>query len=61
MNELVKYFEALEARIAAQEARIAALEAEVAELKNRPAPEPQVVSILDTLFEFGNETRYQLG
>ena len=36
MNELVKYFESLEARIAA-------LEAEVAELKNRPLPEPQVV------------------
>ena len=36
MNELIKYFEQLEARIAA-------LEAEVAELKNRPLPEPQVV------------------
>ena len=36
MEELVKYFEQLEARIAA-------LEAEVAELKNRPMPEPQVV------------------
>ena len=36
MNELIKYFESLEARIAA-------LEAEVAELKNRPLPEPQVV------------------
>ena len=43
MEELVKYFEALEARLVAQEARIEALEAEVAELKNRPAPEPQVV------------------
>ena len=43
MEELVKYFEALEARLAAQEARIEALEAEVAELKNRPEPEPQVV------------------
>lgn len=36
MNELIKYFGSLEARIAA-------LEAEVAELKNRPLPEPQVV------------------
>ena len=36
MNELIKYFEALEARIAA-------LEAQVEELQNRPLPEPQVV------------------
>lgn len=36
MDELIKYFEQLEARIAN-------LEAEVAELKNRPLPEPQVV------------------
>lgn len=36
MEEVIKYFESLEARIAA-------LEAEVAELKNRPLPEPQVV------------------
>ena len=36
MEDLIKYFESLEARIAA-------LEAEVAELKNRPLPEPQVV------------------
>lgn len=36
MEELIKYFESLEARIAA-------LEAEVAELKKRPLPEPQVV------------------
>ena len=36
MNELIKYFEQLEARIAN-------LEAEVAELKNRPLPEPQVI------------------
>ncbi len=43
MNELVKYFESLEARLADAEARIAALEAEVAELKNRPLPEPQVI------------------
>ena len=50
MEELVKYFESLEARIAAleeaqqtNEAVIASLEAEVEELKSRPAPEPQVV------------------
>ena len=36
MEELIKYFESLEARIAN-------LEAEVAELKNRPLPEPQVI------------------
>ena len=35
MNELIKYFETLEARIAA-------LEAQVEELQNRPAPEPEV-------------------
>ena len=43
MEEVIKYFEGLEARLAASEARIAALEAEVVELKNRPLPEPQVV------------------
>ncbi len=50
MEEVIKYFEALEARIAAleeaqqtNEAVIASLEAEVEELKNRPAAEPQVV------------------
>ena len=50
MEELVKYFEALEARIAAleeaqqtNEAVIASMEAELEELKNLPAPEPQVV------------------
>ena len=57
MNELIKYFEALEARIAAQEARIASLEeaqrtneavvasleAEIDELKNLSNAEPQVV------------------
>ncbi len=57
MEELIKYFETLEASIAAQEARIAALEeaqqtneaviasleAEVEELKSRPAAEPQVI------------------
>lgn len=36
MEEVIKYFEALEARITA-------LEAQVEELKNRPLPEPQVV------------------
>ena len=43
MQEVIRYFESLEARIAAQEEKIAALEAELTELKNRPAPEPQVV------------------
>lgn len=43
MEEVIKYFEALEARMAAQEERLAALEAQVKELQNRPAPEPQVV------------------
>ncbi len=50
MEEVIKYFERLEARLAAaeerlaeQEAQIAALEAELEELKNRPLPEPQVV------------------
>ena len=50
MNELIKYFESLEARLAAAEERLAAqaiqiadLEAQVDELKKRPLPEPQVV------------------
>lgn len=50
MEEIIKYFESLEARIAAleeaqqtNEAVIASLEAEVEELKSRPAAEPQVV------------------
>ena len=43
MEEVIKYFESLEARLAAAETRIATLEAEVADLKNRPLPEPQVI------------------
>jgi uncharacterized coiled-coil protein SlyX len=50
MEEVIKYFENLEARLAAaeqslaaQEEQIAALQAEVTELQNRPLPEPQVV------------------
>ena len=43
MEEVIKYFESLESRIAAQEKQIAALQAEVTELQNRPLPEPQVV------------------
>lgn len=50
MEELVKYFESLEARIAAleeaqqtNEAVIASLEAELEDLKSRPEAEPQVV------------------
>lgn len=59
MQELIKYFESLEARIVAleeaqqtNEAVIASLEAEVEELKNRPAPEPQVVEkIVEKIIE----------
>lgn len=43
MEELIKYFESLEARLAAQEQRIATLEAKVEALQNQPQPEPQVV------------------
>lgn len=43
MEELVKYFEGLEGRIATLENQLANLEAELNELKNRPAPEPQVI------------------
>lgn len=43
MKEVIKYFESLEERIATLEAELANLEAELDELKNRPAPEPQVV------------------
>ena len=43
MDEVIKYFERLEERLAEQDARIAVLEAEVEELKNRPLPEPQIV------------------
>lgn len=43
MEEVIKYFESLEERIATLEAELASLEAEIDELKSRPAPEPQVV------------------
>ena len=57
MEEVIKYFETIEARLAAaeqnlaaaeerlaaQEQQFAALEAQLKELENRPAPEPQVV------------------
>ena len=43
MNDLIKYFESLEERIATLEAQLATLESEMDELKSRPAPEPQVV------------------
>lgn len=43
MEEVIKYFESLEERIATLEAQLATLEAEMDELKSRPAPEPQVV------------------
>lgn len=57
MEELIKYFESLETRLAAAEQSVAAaeerllaqnqqitaLEAKITELENRPAPEPQVI------------------
>ena len=43
MEEVIKYFEGLEERIATLEAELASLEAEIDEIKSRPAPEPQVV------------------
>ena len=43
MEEVIKYFESLEERIATLEAQLASLEAEMDDLKSRPAPEPQVV------------------
>ena len=43
MEEVIKYFDGLEERIATLEAELASLEAEIDELKSRPAPEPQVV------------------
>ena len=43
MEELIKYFESLEARLTTQEQRIATLEAKVEALQNQPQPEPQVV------------------
>lgn len=57
MEELIKYFESLETRLAAAEQSVAAaeerllaqnqqitaLQAKIAELENRPAPEPQVI------------------
>ena len=43
MEEVIKYFEGLEERIATLEAELASLESELEELKNRPLPEPQVV------------------
>lgn len=43
MEEVIKYFEGLEERIATLEAELASLEAEIDDLKSRPAPEPQVV------------------
>ena len=43
MEEVIKYFESLEERIATLEAELASIEAELDELKSRPAPEPQVV------------------
>lgn len=43
MEEVIKYFEGLEERIATLEAELASLEAELDEIKNRPAPTPQVI------------------
>ena len=44
MEEVIKYFEGLEERIATLEAELASLEAELDELKNRPQPEPQILT-----------------
>ena len=43
MNEVIKYFEGLEERIATLEAQLANLQTELDEIKNRPTPEPQVI------------------
>lgn len=43
MEELIKYFESLEDRIATLEAELASLEAEMDELKNGQTSEPQVI------------------
>ena len=43
MEELIKYFESLEDRIATLEAELASLEAEMDELKNCQTSEPQVI------------------
>ena len=43
MEEVIKYFESLEERIATLEAEMASLEAELDEIKSLPTPEPQVV------------------
>ena len=44
MNELIKYFEGLEERIATLEAQLASLEAEMDELKSRPEPGASPIS-----------------
>ena len=43
MEEVIKYVESLEERIATLEAQLASLEAELDELKSRPVPAPQIV------------------
>ena len=63
MEELIKYFESLEARIAANEERISTLEAELAsmeaeldEVKSRPEQTPQVVEkVVEKIVEVPGE------
>ncbi len=51
MNELIKYFESLEARIAGYEARIAALEARVAALEEAHSARESVIASLQAEIE----------
>ena len=61
MEEVIKYFESLEERIATLEAELASLEAEMDELKNRPEPEPQVVEkVVEKIVEVEPPARTEL-
>ena len=46
MEEVIKYFEGLEERIATLEAELASLESELEELKNRPLPVEKPVEVI---------------
>lgn len=60
MEEVIKYFEGLEERIATLEAELASLKSELEELKNRPLPEPQVVEkIVEKIIEKPVEVKAQ--